>query len=62
MLHINGSTVDDLKSSLDHIDEVINRLRKTQKHKRPFQKMRDKYHLSLPFVMVRDTSPVPLMN
>jgi hypothetical protein len=61
-LQIIGSTVDNIRSTLDHLDDVINRMKKTEKHKKSLQLLQNRYNLSLPFITLQKFPPVSLMD
>lgn len=61
-LQIIGPTPDHILSTLDHLADVINRMKKTKKHKEALQLLRHRYNLSLPFLTLQKFPPIPLMD
>jgi len=55
MLHINGSTTEEIKSSLDHLHNVLNRMGTKKRRNRH-------YNVSIPFVLVHKMPTLPLMD
>ena len=55
MLHINGSTTEEINSSLDHLHNVLNRMVTKKRRNRH-------YNVSIPFVLAHKMPTLPLMD
>jgi hypothetical protein len=54
MLHINGSTTEEIRSSLDHLHNVL--------HRMGTKRRRNRYNLSIPLVLVHKMPTFPLID